>query len=134
MHRANEAVTIDADVSRRQRPWSVTVATLCVALSYMTGLISWIFTGHWRELIVPFVYAAVCALVFFYVRALYRGSRWARWLTVIVAGFGVVGLPPVFASFTADIGQILFLTQTLLHIIAAVLLLLPASGRWFSPK
>lgn len=134
MNGANQGTIIDADLSQRQRPWSVVIAILCITLSYIAGLISWIFTAHWQELMVPFIYAAACALIFLYVRALYRGGSWARWPTIVVAGLGIVGLPRVFMSFTADISQLRSLTQTLLHIIAAVLLLLPSSSRWFALK
>ena len=134
MNEGNQAATLDGDVAQRQRPWSVAVATFCVALSYLAGLVSWIFTAHWREIIVPFIYAAACALIFFYVRALYRGRVWARWIAVIAAGFSIYGLPRAFARFTGEFAQVRFLAQTLLDVSAAVLLLLPSSGRWFSPN
>jgi hypothetical protein len=123
---------MDDATQSTQRPLIVTIATICLAVQYAGGLVTWIFTAHWSNPLIPVVYAFVCLLVFFVLHSIYIGRNWVRWLVIIFGVIGLLSLPSYWAHFTLTIERVRFIIQTVLQVVAIVLLLLPSSARWFS--
>src|SRR5438874_9138611 len=103
----------NADSQPLRRPLTITVATVCLAISLAAGLVTWIFTMHWREPLVPVVYALACGIVFFLVRGIYLGRSWARWLTIIFIVLGLIRTPAYLAHFSG-IQRVRFIVQAVL--------------------
>ncbi len=112
------------------RPRSVLAATVCIALIFAVALYKWAFSAHWHEPIVATLYFVFVLLFFLFVRALYRGRRWARGLAILLGGISLLLLPFTWQNSRAD-G--LFVFQTVLQAATVVLLLLPSSRDSFSP-
>jgi hypothetical protein len=101
-----------------------------VALIFGVALYKWAFTIHWHKPFAPVLYLGFAILFFLFVRALYRGRRWARGLTIWLGGISLLLLPFTWRDSRVD-G--LFVFQTILQTIAVILLLLPPSRDWFRP-
>jgi hypothetical protein len=76
----------------------------------------------------------VLALIYIYLRALYRGRNWVRWLSVAFTVAGILYLPSTLHAETAFWAKGIYVVQALLTGTATILVLLPASGRWYRPN
>jgi hypothetical protein len=115
-----------------QRPRSVIVAVVCLAISLAMAPITWIFTARWDLPSAWAIFFGICVLLWLNVTALYHGRNWVRWLNVCLI---VIGLVSVFEGYAIQhtlISKIRYVTQTMLQAIALVCLLFPGSGLWYS--
>jgi hypothetical protein len=59
--------------------------------------------------------------------------NWGRWLVVILIALNVLVLPDLI-SRNADAIKILYAAQGVLQLASAILILMPASNRWYRPN
>jgi hypothetical protein len=112
-------------------PASVVSAIVLVATSFALGPISVLATAPqtFTTAIGLLVALFSLALAFAILRALYVGRNWVRWICLVLVAATVAYLPWSLANASS-----LDLSQTALQAVAAILLLLPASNRWYGPN
>ena len=79
----------------------------------------------------------MCAMVYFVLRSIYRGRKLALWIYLIFTLLTIISLTLIFRQWNAmpsTLDRITYIVQGVLQISAALLLVLPASWRWFYPK
>jgi hypothetical protein len=113
----------------QRRPWPVLVAVSCIAVILGITLFVWAFTVHWNKPLAWITYFAFAALFYLFVRALHRGRRWARWLTIWSGAICTLLLPITWLDRPV---VTLYVVQDVLLAFAVVLLLLPSSRGWFA--
>lgn len=121
-----------------RRPLTVTLAAVFVAVALAGAPLQWIFTLHWHDPIACLLFFTICFLIGVFVRAIYRGRTWARWLVIIWTSFFVVRVlisshEFTLHEFTLSVPSLLGLIQLLLYVAATILLLTRPSRRWFYP-
>lgn len=114
------------------RPRTVTVAVLTLALSFVPGLATWIFTGRWDLPSTWFLALAICALLWLNLTALCRGLNWVRWLNLLLIAVGLLALRTLFAVPSNASFPWVPVSQTFLQAVTLICLLLPSSSQWYS--
>jgi hypothetical protein len=115
-----------------QRPRSVVISVAIHAASQAAGFAYYIGIGrgpHSAGAALGWL-VAICVLTF-YLRAIYVGHNWSRWLSVALAVLFVACLPWVLPTLGSQVGKLLYLVQQALDCTAAVLLFLPSSSQWY---
>lgn len=59
--------------------------------------------------------------------------NWARWIVVILIALNVVVIPDLI-SRSSDTVKVLYAVQGILQLASAILILMPASSRWYRPS
>jgi hypothetical protein len=77
-----------------------------------------------------FAWILVLSVIYFYLRAIYRGRNWVRWLSICLTALGLITLP---WSLPAT-GKWIYITQEIMLLVSSILILLPASSRWYRPN
>lgn len=115
-----------------QRPRAVVVSVAIHAVSQAAGFVYYIAIGRAPHSVGAALawLVGICALTF-YLRAIYVGQNWARWLSVALAVLFVAGLPWVLPVLGSHTSKLVYLVQQAVDSTAAVLLLVPASSRWY---
>lgn len=72
-------------------------------------------------------------VIYFYLRAIYRGRNLVRWLSIGLTIFGTVALPWSLADIPTTVAKTIYVIQDILLLTAGILLLVPASSQWFRP-
>lgn len=80
------------------------------------------------------VWLLTLALVYAYLRGIYAGRNWLRWLSVAFTMFGIVSMPWHLPSITTLSGKTVYSIQCALLAVAAALLFAPESRAWFRPN
>ena len=122
----------DQPQTNAPRPLTVIGAVICVAVALAGAPLSWVFTLHWHEPLAVLAFLGISLLLFFIARSLYMRRNWARWLIIAWTAFGTLGVPQLLREFTFSFPSLRSLIQFVLYVVASVLLLCPASRRWFS--
>src|ERR1035437_565214 len=113
-------------------PTPVFQAVLLISLSFSLGFITWTITAHWQNPVVPFIFLLILAAVFLFIRAIYRGRNWARWVFAVFTVMGLLGSASALHHFSLLIEKTRYIVQCICSIIAIILLFLPQSNPWFS--
>lgn len=77
------------------------------------------------------------AMVYFVIRSIYRGRKWALWIYLVFTVLTICSLSLIFSQWNAmppTLDSIVYIIQGVLQISAAILLCLPLSWRWFYPN
>ncbi|WP_157475478.1 hypothetical protein [Lysobacter sp. Root494] len=77
-----------------------------------------------------FAWLVVFSIIYFYLRAIYLGSNWIRWLSIFLTALGIIALPWSLPTT----GKAIYITQEIMVIVSCILLLLPSSARWYRPN
>ena len=122
-------------IQPRRPPRAVVVSVAIHATSQASGFVYYAAIGKFPHSIgTGVVWLAAFCLLFLYLRAIYLGYNWVRWLSVILAAASLVYLPWYLPSLGAQANKVIFLIEQAMDSTAAVLLLLPSSGRWYRPN
>jgi len=116
------------------RPTTVAIAAWLFGVSYVVGLtIALTNVGIPRT--PPIILGLLLGLFVSAGILLSICSRrnWARWLAVILIALNVLVIPDLI-SRSADAIKILYAAQGLLQLASAILILVPASNRWYRPN
>jgi len=115
------------------RPRAVTISVLASAAACAAGMIH-LFATKWTNasFITLVVWAFASWLVFLYLRAVWRGRRWAWWLQLFFGAYGLLSLP--WLSIPVGVPSALYISQYVVCTIATALLLPAASRAWFRPN
>jgi membrane-bound metal-dependent hydrolase YbcI (DUF457 family) len=115
------------------RPKTVTTSVLASAVACGAGMIHLFITkGANASLITIGVWAFASWLVLLYLRAIWRGRRWAWWLQLFFGAYGLITLP--WISVPPGVPSALFISQYVICAIATLLLLPARSRAWFRPN
>ena len=116
------------------RPATVAIAAWLFGISYAVGLIIAI-TKVGIPRTSPIIMGLLLGLFVSAGMLLAICSRrnWGRWLVVILIALNVLVLPDLI-SRNADAQKVLYAAQGVLQLASAILLLMPASNRWYRPN
>jgi hypothetical protein len=115
-----------------QRPRSVVISVAIHAVSQAVGSVYYIVIGRGPHSVgIGLAWVVAIGVLVFYLRAIFAGHNWARWLSVAFAALFVAVLPWVLPTLGSHASKLVYLVQQAMDVTAAVLLLLPASGRWY---
>jgi hypothetical protein len=118
-----------------ERPIAVAFAAwLYVAYGLLVPLRIWLRTGPPDSYIAAILWVAVVAYFLFLARSIYKGRRWARWWILAVAALALLSVAFVDLKVPSGAELAVFVCQCALGLAVPILLLLPASGRWFRPN
>lgn len=115
-------------------PPTVKWAVYLISFAFSLCLISWTITAHWHEPIVPFIILLSVTLIYLYVRAIWNGKNWARWVFTISNVMGLFGTPSAISHFHHPLEIARYVLQAIAGLIAIMLIFLPQSMPWFSGK
>ena len=114
-------------------PLVVTLAVLAFVSSYVAGdLWHMSMNGAPTRVTQVLALAIVWLPVALIATAIYRARSWGRWLVLGLTAFGLGYLPWSLPAASNPSLQALQVLQTLLHLLASVLLLLPSARFWFA--
>ena len=116
-------------------PKTIIVAVWLLVLSYILGYTRFLITKGWFTSVVSVLATLLFfALVYVITRALYKGRNWVRWLFVAFITAGILYLPWSLAGIAVPWERGVYLAQGVMQFIAAILLVLPGSNRWYRPN
>jgi len=119
------------DAKIRQPPRTVVISVAIHATSQALGFAYYAAIGKFPHSIAAGAtwLAAFCVL-FFYLRAIYMGYNWVRWLSVALAVSSLAFLPWFLPTLGTQ-AKIVTLIQQVVDSTAAALLFLPSSRPWY---
>lgn len=116
-------------------PVTVFLAVCLHTASYTLGFVRmFVATGFRHPAITYVTWLLVVAIVFVYLKALYKGRNWVRWLSVVLATIGVLYMSRAFELLVTPWARYTYFVQAILVSAAAILVLLPASNKWYRPN
>jgi hypothetical protein len=116
-----------------QRPPRAVVTSVAIhATSQALGFICYAALGKYPHSFSAAItwLVAICVL-YFYLRAIYAGYNWVRWLSVVLAAWGIAIIPWGLPYLGIQAAKVIYLAQQAVDATAAILLLLPSSARWY---
>lgn len=115
------------------RPATVKVAVIILLFSIGIGTMGIPFVGHFKNSLSYIFIAVVVCVQLLFVWFISLGKNWARWIFIISLALGLVMSFSTFRQLQAHSTLYLtfFYTQTVLHSVAAIALLLRPSNDWF---
>lgn len=118
-----------------ERPLSVVLAIWLFAGSCAVGVLdAYIFRALPPKLPAAIAIGIIFLLVTGVALFLYARNNWARWIIIILLAANVVMFPIATEHMTDPSSRIAYPTQVFIQLIVVVLLLLPASSRWYRSK
>ena len=124
---------MDSDgVPIRQPPRAVVISVAIHATSQALGFVYYAAIGKFPHSLAGGVawLGAFCVL-FLYLRAIYLGYNWVRWLSVVLAVSSLAFLPWFLPTLGSQATKIVTLVQQAIDSTAAALLFLPSSRPWY---
>ncbi len=113
-------------------PRTVRASVAVHACSYVLGFAHAFVTGGLPDTVIAVVlWLLVCAVIYVYLRALYRGNNVIRWLSIALSTIGVMALPWSLAGIPTVSGKVVYVIQGVLIAVAGVLLLVRSSSQWY---
>jgi len=115
------------------RPTTVTVAVIILLISIVVGTIAIPFVGHFKNGLSYIFVAVFVSVQLLFVWFISLGKNWARWIFIVSLALGLLMSFWTFRQLQAHSTAYLtfFYTQTVLHSVAAIALLLRPSNDWF---
>jgi hypothetical protein len=116
----------------RRPPRAVAISVAIHATSQALGFAYYAAIGKFPHSIAAGAawLAAFCVL-FFYLRAIYLGYNWVRWLSVALAVSSLGFLPWFLPTLDTQATKVVTLIQQAVDTTAAALLFLPSSRPWY---
>jgi hypothetical protein len=108
--------------------WLYVVYGLLVPLCILLG------TGPSDSFVEAILWLIVVAYFLFLARSIYKACRWARWWILAITALALLSVPFVGLKVPSGAELAVFVCQCALGLGVPILLLLPASGRWFRPN
>ena len=119
-------------VQSRRPPHAVVISVAIHAASHASGFIYYAAIGKFPHSIgAGVMWLVAFCLLFLYLRAIYLGYNWVRWLSVILATSSLALLPWYLPTLGAPANKAIFLIEQVIDSTAAALLFLPSSRPWF---
>lgn len=116
-------------------PRPVSTSIWLHAVSYFIGFAQVSFTKGLPDSATKLVvWLFVLIVIYAYLRGIYSGRNWVRWLSVVLTACGTVVIPWHLPGISNFSGKAVYLTQCALLIAAAILLFVPASRAWYRPN
>ena len=116
-------------------PRNVSTSVWLHAVSYFLGFAEVVITKGAPDSAGKLVaWLLVLAIFSAYLRGIYAGRNWLRWLSVALTTYGIVAMPWQLPSIPSLTGKAVYLLQCVLIAGAAALLFAPASRGWFRPN
>ncbi len=113
-------------------PRTVTASVALHACSYVLGFAHTFVTGGLPDTVIAVVLLLlVSAVIYVYLRALYRGNNVIRWLSITLSTLGVMALPWSLADIPTVSGKVVYVIQGVLIAVASALLLVRSSSKWY---
>jgi hypothetical protein len=124
---------MDSDgIQIRRPPRPVVISVAIHATSQTLGFLYYAAIGKFpHSLAGGFAWLAAFCVLFLYLRAIYMGYNWVRWLSVILAVSSLALLPWFLPTVGAQSTKVVALIQQAIDSTAAALLFLPSSRPWY---
>lgn len=117
------------------RPISVVVSVWLLGGSYVGGVLNALIKVGLPHSALSYVGMLIIVILFAsLLLAVYRRKNWARWITVIWMAFVIILLPDSISRIAEPFDRVFYSAQGVLMLTAVILLLLPATGRWYRPN
>ena len=119
--------------TQKEAPPSTVVAAVWILVaSFAFGYARILATKGWFTSVASVIGMLIFfGLVYAIARALYVGKNWLRWLSICAIVGGLLFLPWSLQTIHPGWERAIYVGQGLVQGVAAALLLLPASGRWY---
>jgi hypothetical protein len=122
-------------IPKSNPPSAVQVAVALVLLSWLLGCARVLVKNGWPVTIPQGIFSLVFfAIAYLICRSLHRGTNWVRWLTIVFTAIGMFALPWTLQTIPVQWERGIYVAQGVLQSVSIVLLLLPASNRWYRPN
>jgi hypothetical protein len=119
-------------VKQHTRPSVVTAAVWLLVASFAAGQIRLqVAKGGLTSASSVVVLLVFIGIVYAIARGLYVGKNWLRWLSIVGIFGGLLFLPWSLQTIHPGWDRVTYVGQGFVQGVAATLLLLPASGRWY---
>lgn len=115
-----------------RRPVTVVASIVCVSAAFAKAPLTWVFTLHWHEPLAVLAFIGINLLHVLVVWSLYMRRNWARWLIVLFTGVVALDIHRLIFLFAFTFNYFVNAAQFVLYVAAGILLLCPASRRWYS--
>ena len=120
--------------ARPGRPLSVVVVVWLLGGSYAGGVLNALLKVGLPHFALSYVgMLIVFLLVGGLLSAVYFRKNWARWITVVLMALAIILLPGNISRMAEASDRVVYSVQGVLQLVAVLLLLLPAAGRWYRP-
>lgn len=120
------------DAQVRRPPRAVVISVAIHATSQALGFACYVAIGKFPHTLAAFAawWVAFCIL-FIYLRRIYLGYNWVRWLSVALAVSSLALLPWFLPTLSSKVIKLVTLIQEAIDTTAAALLFLPSSRPWY---
>jgi len=131
--------SVVADIDRATRPQTmpriVAAAIGLIAGEFLIGAVQVTLMNLGRgSYHVAFGVSLAGLIGSLWIYGLYRRHNWVRWLAIVSAGLGVLGVIWGPSRFSNPWQVLLERIQVVAHLTAAILLCLPAAGYWYGRR
>jgi hypothetical protein len=116
----------------KRPPRTVVFSVAIHAASLVAGCVYYAASGQFpRSMSGWAAWVIVACILFLYLRAIYLGYNWARWLSVALVVIGLAILWWALPTLHTHTDRVIYLVQQFIDITAAVLLFVPGSAGWY---
>ena len=117
--------------NQNSRPITVKVASTCLLASVGLVVVKIVLGAHWEN---PLTYVAipvVLSVPLLFVWFIFRGKNWARWIFLVLFALGLLLSIRDIQQPHSTVTLAFFFAQSVVQLVAAIALILPASNKWF---
>jgi len=108
------------------------VAGILVATSFALSVIRLYLIPDWSSPLPPFIASLLFLSIGWGVTSSIRKARnWVRWIIIVFGLICLFDLPRTLANIPSGLTETIEALQTVLLVVAAILLVLPSSRHWF---
>lgn len=116
-------------------PIAARSAGVLIALSSVVGMTHVAVMSGWSRFLTPLIALPVYVFfAWFVISSINKARNWVRWLILVLGAlspFALISLLWFRIDLPAYVVREIYVTQTLMHGAAAILLVFPKSRRWF---
>lgn len=116
----------------KRPPRAVVLSVAIHATSQVAGFAYYAASGRFPHSIFGWVvWFIVACILFCYLRAIYLGYNWVRWLSVALVALSLAILWWTLLILHSHADRVVYLAQQVVDITAAVLLFVPGTAEWY---